>query len=101
MTDQPRPAPKTQRSIRGDPKVDQYQVVVSWRVPARPVLTVTEYRDAVEKELRRQLGDAVALYVTVYEITAPSEHEGTVGLDVTEDAEYGGSQTDVPTKGRT
>lgn len=98
----PRPAPKTQRPIRDDPKLGQWQVAVSWRIPPRPGMSVTAYRDLLEDWLRLNLSEAVTdLYVTAYEITAPSEHEGTVGLDVTEDADYGRPQNDVPTQGRT
>ena len=97
------PAPKNPRPIRHDPKLGQLQVVVSWRVNAPHSMTVTEYRDAVESFLRSELpqpGPFSALYVTAYEISAPSEDEGRwdrpSALARTEDLDPDRPTRDIP-----
>jgi hypothetical protein len=78
---QPRPAPKTPRPIRDDPKVGQYQVVVSFRVEAQEDKDGDP--DLIEAFVRNRLGRMKGLTVHIRRHGAGgerSEHEGTVGL---------------------
>ena len=101
------PAPKNPRPTRHDPTLGQWQAVVTWRVPATPNVTVTAYRDAIERFLQRELpgrDDPAALYVTVYEITAPSEDEGRydhpAALANLDDVQHVRATEDVEGRGR-
>jgi hypothetical protein len=101
MTQQPKPAPKTPRPIRDDPKVGQYQVGISYRRPPWPD-GPTAYRKYLELEMANGHRPITNLYVTVYEVGAGgerSEHEGTIGL--TEDIEPVRATRNLDTGGRT
>jgi hypothetical protein len=101
---QPRPAPKTPRPIRDDPKVGTVQVVMSLRLDPYGT-TPTQIRDHFERllipALVRSDWQPYDLYVTATEIGAGgerSEHEGTIGL-TEDDIERAPLRADVPVTG--
>jgi hypothetical protein len=88
---QPRPAPKTPRPIRDDPRAGYHSVVIAFTVPPHG-RTPEQFRarilDKIPALLGYRVGPPEGLDVAVRVIGAGgerSEHEGTVGL--TEDVE--------------